>query len=241
MAPISSAVYKNNQNLAREAARFHRNLPFRLSPPMNQTIHRALRLATASLLSVALVSQLLIGMSRSDLSIGNFFSFFTVLSNTLAVIVLVMLAGRPGRDDSIGFATFRGAVTVYMSVTGLVYAVILAPGMADVAVPEPWIDWSIHVFGPVAMILDWMFFRPAVRFPVRTLWIWLVFPAVYLTYSLVRGPLANWYPYPFLDPAESGGYGGVAVWSLVVLVVILGFSYFYYWWVNSAHREPGDD
>lgn len=204
---------------------------------MTETTHRAIRLALASLLAVALVSQLFIGMSRSDLTIVRFFSYFTVLSNTGAVVMLTWLAARPGRDESLGFATFRGAVTVYMSVTFLVYITILYPQLADVAVPEPWIDWSIHIVGPLLLIVDYMVYRPPVHFPSRTLLIWLVFPAVYLVYSLVRGPLVDWYPYPFLDPASGDGYWSVALWSLVVLSVILGFGFLYYWWTNRGEPD----
>lgn len=204
---------------------------------MTETTHRAIRLALASLLAVALVSQLFIGMSRSDLTVARFFSYFTVLSNTGAVVMLAWLATRPGRDGSLGFATFRGAVTVYMSVTLLVYVTILYPQLADVAVPEPWIDWSIHVVGPLLLIIDYLVYRPPVRFPARTVPIWLVFPAAYLVYSLVRGPLVDWYPYPFLDPASGNGYWSVALWSLVVLTVILGFGYLYYWWTNRGRTE----
>lgn len=200
---------------------------------MSETTHRAVRLALASLLAVALVAQLAVGMSRSGLTVVNFFSFFTVLSNTSAVVLLVLLAARPDRDASTRFAVFRGAVTVYMSVTGLVYALLLAPIAADVGVAEPWIDWSIHVIGPIAILADWIFDPPPSRLARNSIWAWLVFPAVYLVYSLVRGPVADWYPYPFLDPQE-GGYGAVALWSVVVLVVILAFSYAYYWWANRT-------
>jgi hypothetical protein len=196
-----------------------------------------MRLALASLLTVALVSQLFIGMSRSDLSVVRFFSYFTVLSNTMAVVMLVIHAARPDGDESKGFALFRGAVTVYMSVTGLVYAFILAPHLADVAVPEPWIDWSIHVIGPIFVALDWIFFPPPRPLGLEALWIWLAFPAVYLAYSLIRGPMVDWYPYPFLDPGSVNGYLGVALWSVVVLVVILGFGYLYYWWARRAHPQ----
>jgi hypothetical protein len=206
---------------------------------MSETTHRALRLALSSLLTVALLSQLLIGLSRSEgLTVVRFFSFFTVLSNAAAVVMLVMLAARPDRDTSHRFSLFRGAVTVYMSVTGVVYALILAPNLADVAVPEPWIDWSIHVIGPIAVALDWIVFPPRTRIPAKGMLVWLAFPAVYVTYSLIRGPIVDWYPYPFLDPAETGGYGAVAIWSLLVLVVILAFSFLYRWWANRAHSEP---
>lgn len=204
---------------------------------MGDTTHRALRLALASLLAVALAAQYIIGSTDSGLTMANFFSFFTVLSNTAAVVMLTMLAARPDRDMSLGFATFRGAVTVYMAVTGLVYITILYPQLADVGVPEPWIDVSIHVIGPILVAADWLYDRPPATLPAKTLAYWLVFPAAYLIYSLIRGPITDWYPYPFLDPDLSGGYGGVAVWSLVVVAVTLMFSYLFYWWCNRRKAQ----
>jgi hypothetical protein len=124
-----------------------------------------------------------------------------------------------------------------MSVTGLVYAVLLAPNLADVAVPEPWIDWTIHVFAPILVILDWFFFPPPRSLRPSVFWIWLTFPAAYLIYTWVRGPFADWYPYPFLDPRVSDGYLEVAMWTAVVLAVILGFSALYYWWAGRVEPE----
>lgn len=203
---------------------------------MSETTHRAFRLATASLLLVALVAQLAIGMSRNDLGLVNFLSFFTILSNLAAVAVLVILAVRPARSEGGTFTVVRGAVTVYMAVTGLVYATLLAPTGVDVGLTEPWVNWSLHVIGPAVMIADWIAFRPPRNLSWRTLAVWLVFPAVYLGYTLIRGGIVDWYPYPFLDPSETGGYLMVAVWAGVVLVVILGFGAAFLWWANRREE-----
>ncbi|MGB8362320.1 MAG: Pr6Pr family membrane protein [Acidimicrobiia bacterium] len=199
---------------------------------MSRTTHRALRLALASLIATALLAQLAISLSKSDLTIVRFFSFFTVLSNTAAAVMLTLLAGRPGRDGSAGFAMFRGAVTVYMTVTFLVYAIVLAPDTVDVGLTEPWIDWTLHIIGPIAVTADWLFSPPATSLEPRTVSIWIVFPAVYLAYTLIRGPIVDWYPYPILDPNQSDGYAMVAMWSAVVLVVIVVFGFLYRWWGN---------
>ncbi len=204
---------------------------------MNETPLRSLRLALASLLTVALAAQLAIGMSRAELSVANFFSFFTILSNVSAVVMLVMLAFRPDRADGEAFSVFRGAVTVYMSVTGLVYATLLGPTGIDVGLTEPWVNWTLHILGPLALAVDWIVHRPGVRLPSRSWLIWLAFPAVYLVYPLVRGATIDWYPYPFLDPGETDGYGGVALWSCVVLVVILAFGFGYQWWANRPRES----
>jgi hypothetical protein len=199
---------------------------------MSRSTHRALRLALASLIATALLAQLAISLSKSDLTIVRFFSFFTVLSNTAAAVMLTLLAGRPGRDGSAGFATFRGAVTVYMTVTFLVYIFVLAPNTVDVGLTEPWIDWTLHIIGPVAVTADWLFSPPSTGLEPRTVSIWIVFPAVYLAYTLIRGPIVDWYPYPILDPSQSDGYAVVAMWSAVVLVVIVVFGFLYRWWAN---------
>ena len=205
---------------------------------MSETTLRALRLALASLLLVALMAQLAIGMSENDLTVVDFFSFFTVLSNTLAVIMLTMAASRPTVLTAERFVVFRGAVTVYMTVTALVYAVLLAPTPIDVGLTEPWVNWSLHVVGPLLIALDWLMHRPAKSLPQATILTWLAFPAVYLGYTLIRGAIIGWYPYPFLDPSETGGYGEVAVWSVAVLVIILGFGYGYHWWANGREMAP---
>ena len=43
---------------------------------------------------------------------------------------------------------------------------------------------------------------------------WLVPPAAYLIYSLIRGLFVDWYPYPFLIPDEVGGHGRVAAYAV---------------------------
>ncbi len=55
----------------------------------------------------------------------NFFFYVTVLSNILAIVLFAGMAIRPDWIASNG--TFRGAVTLYMIITGLVYAVLLRP------------------------------------------------------------------------------------------------------------------
>ena len=50
---------------------------------------------------------------------------------------------------------------------------------------------------------------------------WLIFPIVYVVYSLVRGPIADWYPYPFLDPNLDGGAGKVAIMVVVLIPCVV--------------------
>jgi hypothetical protein len=180
---------------------------------------------------VALVTQLILATDNPAFSPFNFFSYFTVLSNVSAVVILTMLAVRSPRDTR-HFTVWRGASTVYMGVTFLVYVTVLLPLQSDVGVSEPWIDWIIHGIGPLFMIADWVLNRPTALVTWQSFAMWLIFPAVYLVYTLVRGPIVDWYPYPFLDPRPPHTYAEVAAGSVMVLIVIVVVGLGLRWWAN---------
>ena len=87
----------------------------------------------------------------------------------------------------------------------------------------PWVDAVLHELAPIYILLDWLVDPAGRRLPVRRgRASGSIFPAVYLVYSLLRGPIADWYPYPFLDPAHGSlGYWNVAITSVGILVTIV--------------------
>lgn len=195
--------------------------------------------AMAAAIAVAVVSQFVLELDRSSFRPYRFFCFFTILSNIAAVALLALLAVRPGlvADGRVG--RVRGAITLYMAVTGVVYAVLLAPSAADVGLTEPWVDTVVHVIAPIVVVADWLLVTSSLRFSGAVLVAWLAFPLAYVTFALVHGAVTDWYPYPypFLDPGEAGGYAGVAVMSAVILVAIVALAAAIRWWAaHTAHR-----
>jgi hypothetical protein len=177
---------------------------------------RAGRLAFAAFDIAAMVQ--VIGDTTGGLV--NFFSFFTIESNLMAIVVL--LVGGAADPRSRGWAWIRGAVTLYMVVTGIVYAALLAN--AEVGLTAAWVNSAMHQVIPAVLLLDWLCFPP---WPSRAEgcrgWpalAWLAFPLLYLAYSLSRGAAVDWYPYPFLDPRHPGGYGRVALYCVVLAVLM---------------------
>lgn len=205
---------------------------------MSETTHRALRLAVGSLLAVALLGRLAVVMSQAQVGIMDFLGLFTDVSGMLAVVMLTMLAWRPERSSSLRFSLFRGAVTVYLSVAAILYVVLLAQTGGAPAPGEPWIEWTLYVVAPAAVAIDWVVHTPSVDLPQSAPATWLALPALYLGYAIGRGAVDGWYPYPFLDPAETGGYPGVALWASTTLVVVLALGYGYFWWANRGVPAP---
>ncbi|MFJ2663607.1 Pr6Pr family membrane protein [Nocardia fluminea] len=177
---------------------------------------RAYRLGFGVLGVVVLLWIPVRNIDSATFSLTNYLSYFTIESNILGVIVLLIggLAAPQGR----GWQLFRGAVTLYMLITMVVYAVLLS--RIDVMLNDKWINDVMHRYLPLLLVLDWMLVAMAQRLRPSPALIgqWLIFPLVYGVYSLIRGPIVDWYPYPFIDPTVQG-YLSMAI-GLVVLTLV---------------------
>ena len=166
----------------------------------------------------AIVTEIATIAARGTWNPGNFFSFFTIESNIIIAVSLLLGAfAMYAKKKSKKLDYFRGAATLYMVVTGIVFSLLLS-GLEGVALTAvPWDNIVLHYIIPVAAVIDWIIDPPSRRIEFKKALAWLIFPLAYLVYSLTRGPIVNWYPYPFLNPAN-GGYGQIAVTSLLILV-----------------------
>jgi len=151
----------------------------------------------------------------------NFFSYFTILSNIFGIVVFYAGGLAPLRRGEQVNDYLRGAACLYLTITGVVYWTLLR----NVATPEgnSWTNLVVHGVMPVAVVIDWLIAPPRRPLERSGALYWLIFPLVYLAYSLIRGPIAQWYPYPFLDPRKNG-YVHVVVMSLVVTVAFMVFT-----------------
>lgn len=159
---------------------------------------------------------------------GDYFSYFTVVSNLFAASILLYGALRPAGDRSRTVELLRGAAVVYILTTGIVYLLLLS-GHAPT---YPWVNAILHYVMPVAVTLDWLLDPPHVRLDrVQTIVLWMVFPVLYIVYTLARGAIVDWYPYLFVNPHRGGGYllvagdclgVGIGIIALIVAAISAG-------------------
>jgi hypothetical protein len=180
-----------------------------------RSILTAARLGFSALTLIAIGFTLWTTFQKGTLDVVNFFSFFTILSNLLAVVSLVGSATRGNRAATRTWDLVRGQAVVMMTVTLVVYALLLAD--ADVSLNDQWVNVTLHRLFPIVVIADWLLDPPGSSVSLRDSLVWLAFPLLWTGYTLVRGALVGWYPYPFLDPAN-GGYATVAAYILGILV-----------------------
>ena len=159
--------------------------------------------------------------------IGLYFSFFTILTNTLAALTLPLPAVAPH------------------SVAGRFFA---RPVTTGVSAPSRWSGWStsrcshawepqgpqlvadvaLHSASPVLFVAYWWFAVDKRDLSWRDVPWYLAYPLVYLGYALVRGALVGHYPYHFID-AGLLSYSQVAVnavgLTLVFVIVASPFTW----------------
>ncbi|TPW70089.1 Pr6Pr family membrane protein [Schumannella sp. 10F1B-5-1] len=164
----------------------------------------------------------------------NFAAYFTIQSNTAGAIVLLIGAAvllRRRLPEPGWLTTLRLVVLVDMTITGIVYNLLLRGVAVHGGGNGP--DWPSeihHVVAPLLIIVDWVLAPGRGRVPWSRLWLTLIHPLAWAAVTLVRGPLVydqtqdrqSWYPYPFLDPALSDS-GYASVW-LYVVGIALGFA-----------------
>lgn len=178
----------------------------------------------AGLTLVAIVSQFAVHL-RHRFDPVNFFSYFTNLSNIFASIVFlfgaVYLLRR--RRMTPGEEVARGASVVAMVVVGIVYAALLRN--EDLGTLQPWVNIVVHVVMPLAVLADWLYEPPDSTITMRQVGYWLIYPLAYLVYTLVRGAIAGFYPYPFLNPDKAGGWGVVILYCIAIFWAFLLVSW----------------
>lgn len=163
------------------------------------------------------------------------FMYFTTQSN----IAMIFICGHGffvlGRDRKVdmGWAVIKLMGTVSITLTGVVFAFILAPVIGDGA-------WNAqntltHLVVPVISVLDFFVVAPGIQIPTKYAKYVMIPPIIYVIYAGI-GYLNGWqfsegknYPYFFLNWGSPAGAFGImgqmpflgTVWWLVILLFFL--------------------
>jgi hypothetical protein len=199
-----------------------------------RAFHAVLRSGFALLGLAAIVAQLLDLANTGVFDPVNFFSYFTIQSNLIAIAVLLWAAATWRDADNPRLDFVRGAATTYLTITFIVFALLLADTDVDTALV--WVDRVLHRLLPMMLIVDWLIDPPSrpIEFR-RALW-WISYPLAWTAYVMVRGAISGKYPYPFLDPATQG-YGSVLVYAVLIFIGTIGLIYAISWTGNRLQTR----
>lgn len=151
----------------------------------------------------------------------RFVSYFTVLTNLLVALTTTSLALGQNAYPT-WWKVLRLNAIVGITVTGLVHWFLLRP-LLDLSGADYVADKLLHVVVPLLAVVGWLVFGPRGKAERRLLLPSLIYPIGWLVYTLVRGALVEWYPYPFLD-VDLHGYPRALLACVGVAALLLALT-----------------
>ncbi|AZF46421.1 MULTISPECIES: Pr6Pr family membrane protein [unclassified Pseudomonas] len=161
----------------------------------------------------------------------SFFSFFTVLTNTLVVVVLsYWLVKRESAGKRFFLAPgISSGIAASIVVVSLAYNLLLRhlwspEGFQFIA------DELLHDVMPVLFLIFWWRCVPKGTLRLKHIAGWVVYPLVYFAYVLLRGHLLGQYQYPFMDVGSLGypqvflNAGGILLGFIVIALAVVGLD-----------------
>jgi len=138
----------------------------------------------------------------------NIFAYFTVQSNIVVGATTLLLALRWDRGTgadwrSTLFRVFRLDGLIMIIVTAVVYHAVLEP-LLDLHGWDLFSDQIVHTVVPAFCIFGWLLWGPRRLVSWRIVGWCVVYPILWVVFTLVRGAITHWYPYPFMDVDELG-------------------------------------
>lgn len=161
----------------------------------------------------------------------SFFSYFTILTNTLVATVLTCAVTERESAARRWFLQpwVSSGIAVSIAVVALAYSILLR----HLWHPEGWqfvADELLHDVMPLLFLGYWWCCVPKGTLRLWHLPLWLIYPLVYFIYALLRGHLLGAYAYPFIDVAVLGypqvlaNAGGILVGFVLVGLLIIGLD-----------------
>lgn len=198
--------------------------------PADQLATRSVLALGAAVVVVALVIQIPITAATDGFfttpaaRVANLFTFFTILSNLLVGVTNTVLAVRPHTRSTL-LRVARLDAVLAITVTGVVYHLLLAP-LYHQRGAEAFANQLFHTVTPLLTVAGWLLLGPRGLVDRRVAAGSLLFPATWLVFTLVRGAIIGWYPYPFLQ-VDALGYARVALTcaEITVLFLVLAACY----------------
>ena len=187
-----------------------------------------LRLATALALALSVVWQVTDRLINNVFRPGEYFAYFTIQTSIIAAVVLAAAGVRElqGKADTKVLNLSKLSVSTYAIVVAVVYNALLRGTPVLEGDPDYGYNWPVlpneilHVWAPIFIVLDFALTKKATQLKFKQIFWVLVFPMAWLTFTIIRGLITDWWAYWFLDPNLEAGVAGVV--SFIMIIVVFG-------------------
>lgn len=193
---------------------------------MQKQSARIIALLGALLGWFAVITQLYLMMENRVVAVPGtllrFFAFFTIDTNIIVALcfTFIFLGNKYRLGRFFSKASTVTAITVYITIVGIVYNVILRSTW-DPQGMQKTVDELLHTVIPALFIVFWLIFVPIEQLKWKNAFPWLIYPILYMTWAIIHGAITKFYPYPFVDVNELGYNRALLNAGGILLVIFL--------------------
>lgn len=170
------------------------------------------------------------GMAGAFGRLADHFSYFTEWSNIVVAVTFTLLALAPAVRTTLRRVLLLDSL-IMITVTAIVYAVLLAPTEVVTGWSRLTNPWQ-HIVVPAVTVLVFLVWGPRGWFNWRVVLGSLLLPIAWILWMLGRGLVVGAYPYAFVDPLTHGyGAAFATIGQILVFGVIVALVY---WGIDAA-------
>jgi hypothetical protein len=178
--------------------------------------------------------------------------FYTTETNLLVLIMFGILIGRTAASIKgsgiVGPSSYHERLTAIVAlaitVTMLVFWLLLAPTFEDPGFLLGYLNLQIHLISPLLILFDFFFFAEPGRFKKQDPWLFALIPLAYFIQATILGfsgyvytslgKADQHFPYFFIDYYTLGGW--VFAYGVAILLFFVGLAYLLFWFDRRRAR-----
>lgn len=158
------------------------------------------------------------GTPGSNFDSLGLFKYFTLQSNLIVVVYFFLMYQLRLHETSKLFQHLLAMVTLCITLTFVMFALFLDPiwdpkGFAFVS------SMMLHYINPILVIVYFVRYAKEIEFHYTNIFVWIIYPLLYLVFATVYGLITGEYFYPFIDFGSLGIIG----FSLSILGMLWGY------------------
>ena len=179
------------------------------------------------ILSIIIIVGIIFNLIGKNYDFNMLLSYYTVQSNIIILVILILeiinsLKKNKTFKDEAFFQNIKGAGTIIILITGIIFTVMLAKYTKDWRGYRLYSSYLLHYISPPLFLIDFLFFdNTTQKIKYNKVIFWLTFPLCYYILGVIRTLFLDGFtPYPFMD-VNTLGFAK----SLEIVIVLLSIFY----------------
>ena len=177
------------------------------------------------ILLIIIIIGIIFNFIAKNYDLNMLLSYYTVQSNIIVAIFLLLEIINSFKKIKLfkkeeTYQNIKGMITLIILITGLIFAIILAPYVKNWTGYRLYSSYILHYISPLMVLIDFLFFdKPTTKLSIKKNIFWLIYPITYYIVGMIRILFIDGFiPYPFMDIR---GLGYIKSLGIVIFLILV--------------------